>query len=82
MLSFETISISLRTGGFFFLGLAFMFLLVAVLAGMSWAYWPALLLGVMGALGLASLFEIANYVYAIGFIAAGGYLLYRYFANR
>lgn len=71
-----------QTAGFFFLGLAFTFLLVAVLAGMGWAYWPALALAVMGVLGLASLLEIANYVYAVGLIAAGGFLLYRYFTNR
>ena len=31
-----------QTAGFFFLGLALTFLLVAILAGMKWAYWPAL----------------------------------------
>ncbi len=71
-----------QTAGFFFLGLAFTFLLVAVMARMSWAYWPALILGVMGVLGMASLLDMANYVYAVGFIAAGGFLLYRYFTNR
>jgi hypothetical protein len=49
---------------------------------MRWAYWPALVLGVMGVLGLASLFEIANYIWAVVLIAAGGYLLFRYFSNR
>jgi hypothetical protein len=71
-----------ETAGFFFLGLAATFLLVALLAGMRWAYWPALVLGVMGVLGLASLFEIANYIWAVVLIAAGGYLLFRYFSNR
>jgi hypothetical protein len=71
-----------QTAGFFFLGLALTFLMVALLAGMNWAYWPALVLGVMGMLGLASLLDMANYVYAAGLIAAGGFLLYRYFANR
>lgn len=68
-----------QTAGIFFLGLAATFLLVAVLTRMSWAYWPALILGVMGALGMASLLHIANYVYAVGLIAAGGFLIYRYF---
>lgn len=71
-----------QTAGFFFLGLSATFLLVAVLAGMRWAYWPALALAVMGVLGLASLFEIANYVWAVALMAVGGFLLFRYFSNR
>lgn len=70
------------TAGLFFLGLAITFLLVALLAGMRWAYWPALGLGIMGLLGLASLLEVANYVYAILLISGGGYLLIRYFSGR
>lgn len=73
---------SFETGGFFFLGLAVTFLLVAVLADMRWAYWPALALGVIGALLTASLFEIVNYVWAAGLIAGGAFLLYSYFARR
>jgi len=71
-----------ETGGFFFIGLSITFLLVALLAGMRWAFWPAAVLGIMGALGLASLFEVANYIWAVGLIAAGGFLLFRYFANK
>jgi hypothetical protein len=71
-----------ETAGFFFLGLSATFLLVALLAGMRWAYWPALVLGVMGVLGLASLFEIANYIWAVALIAVGGLLLFRYFSDR
>ncbi|MDD2921106.1 MAG: hypothetical protein PHQ36_02375 [Anaerolineales bacterium] len=71
-----------QTAGIFFLGLALTFLLVAVLAGMKWAYLPAFILAVMGALGLASMMDVANYVYPIGLIAAGGFLLYRYFSKR
>jgi hypothetical protein len=71
-----------QTAGFFFLGLAATFLLVALLAGMRWAYWPALALGVMGVLGLASLFEIANYIWAVALMGVGGVLLFRYFSNR
>jgi hypothetical protein len=71
-----------ETGGFFFLGLSATFLLVAVLAGMRWAFWPAAILGVLGLLGLASLFEIVNYVWAAALIAVGGFLLLRYFTNR
>ncbi len=71
-----------ETAGFFFIGLSLTFLLVALLAGMRWAYWPAAVLGIMGVLGLASLFEIANYIWAIALMAAGGFLLFRYFVKR
>lgn len=71
-----------ETVGFFFLGLALTFLLVAVLARMSWAYWPALVLGVMGAFGLASLLDFINYVWAIALIIGGGFLLMRYFTRK
>lgn len=71
-----------QTAGFFFLGLAITFLLVALLTGMRWAYWPALALGIMGLLGIASLLEFANYLWAVVLIAAGGFMLFRYFTNR
>lgn len=70
-----------QTAGFFFLGLALTFLLVALLARMKWAYWPALVLGIMGFLGLGSLLNFANYVWAVGLIAVGGYLILRYFTR-
>lgn len=71
-----------QTAGFFFLGLSATFLLVAVLGGMRWAYWPALALGVMGALGLASLMNIANYVWAVALIAIGGFMIFRVFTKQ
>jgi hypothetical protein len=71
-----------QTAGLFFSGLAITFLLVALLAKMPWAYWPAGVLGVMGLLGIASLLEYANYFWAAALIAAGGFLLYRYFTKR
>ncbi len=71
-----------QTAGFFFFGLAVTFLLVALLAGMRWAYWPAFALGIMGLLGIASLLEFANYLWAVVLIAAGGFMLFRYFTNR
>lgn len=71
-----------ETVGFFFLGLSLTFLLVALLARMPWAYWPALVLGIMAVLGLASLFEVANYIWAVALIAGGILLLFRYFTNR
>jgi hypothetical protein len=49
---------------------------------MRWAYWPALGLGIMGLLGIASLLEFANYLWAIVMIGAGGFLLFRYFTHR
>lgn len=71
-----------QTAGFFFFGLAITFLLVALLAGMRWAYLPAAILGVMGLLGIASLLQFANYLWAGALIAAGGFLLFKYFAKR
>jgi hypothetical protein len=71
-----------QTAGFFFLGLASTFLLVAVLAGMNWAYWPATILGVMGLLGIASLLDVANYLWAVALIGAGLFMLARYFEKR
>lgn len=71
-----------QTAGFFFFGLAVTFLLVALLARMKWAYWPALILGIMGFLGIASLLDFANYIWAIALIAAGGFVLIRYFTNK
>lgn len=71
-----------QTAGFFFLGLSATFLLVAVLAGMRWAYWPALVLGIMGAFGLASLMNLANYVWAIALIVIGGFMIIRVFTKR
>ncbi len=57
-----------QTAGLFFLGLAATFLLVAVLAGSF--------------LGIASLLQIANYLWAVALIGAGGFMLIRYFTNR
>ncbi len=71
-----------ESGGFFFLGLALTFLLVAVLARMKWAFWPALVLGIMGVLGLASLMDYANYIWAVALIAFGGFLVIRFFTRN
>lgn len=71
-----------QTAGFFFFGLAITFLLVALLTGMRWAYWPALILGIMGFLGIASLLNFANYLWAIVLIGVGAFLLIKYFTNR
>jgi hypothetical protein len=71
-----------QTAGFFFFGLAMTFLLVALLADMRWAYWPALILGIMGFFGIASLLNIANYFWAVILIGAGAFMLFRYFTHR
>jgi hypothetical protein len=71
-----------QTAGIFFFGLAITFLLVALLAGMRWAYWPALILGIMGILGIASLLNIANYLWAVVLMGVGAFLLFRYFSAR
>ncbi|MGE5252150.1 MAG: hypothetical protein ACM3QS_18260 [Bacteroidota bacterium] len=70
------------TGAVFFLGLALTFLLVALAAGLRWAYYPAAALGVIGVLAAASLMDLANYIWALALIAAGGFLVLRFFRNR
>ncbi|MCC7117706.1 MAG: hypothetical protein IT310_04205 [Anaerolineales bacterium] len=65
--------------GFFMLGLSLTFLLVALLAKMRWAFWPALGLGILAVLGIASLLEVANYIWAAALIVAGAFLLVGYF---
>jgi hypothetical protein len=71
-----------QTAGFFFLGLSATFLLVGLLAGMGWAYWPALVLGIMGFLGILSLLDVGNYIWAVILIGAGLFMLVRYFMRR
>jgi hypothetical protein len=70
------------TAGVLFLGLALTFLLVAWLAGMRWAYWPAAILGLIGVLLAFSLAKVLNYFWAAALIATGSLLLYRYFTQR
>jgi hypothetical protein len=67
----------LATGGVFFFGMAATFLLVALLAGMRWAYYPAAALAVVGLLTLLSLGAVSNYIWAVLLIGGGGYLIYR-----
>lgn len=67
----------LATGSIFFFGLALTFLLVALLAKMNWAYYPAAALAFVGLLTMFALGDIANYVWAIALIGGGGYLVYR-----
>ncbi len=71
----------MAAGGIFFLGLALTFALVYLLpteeGRQRWAAIPALVLGVIGLLLTLSLGGIINYVWAIGLIVAGVYLLTR-----
>lgn len=67
------------TGGVFFLGLALTFVLVAWLANMRWAWYPAGALGLLGLLLMLSLGSFANTIWAGALIFAGGYLILRYF---
>ena len=70
------------TGGVFFIGLALTFLLVALATGFRWAFYPAAILGVLGVLATASTLDFANYVWALGLIVLGGWLVLRFFTNR
>lgn len=66
------------SGGVFFLGLALTFLLVALLTGMGWAYWPAGALGVFGLfLSLQAEFSLFSYLVAGALILAGAYMVIR-----
>jgi len=66
------------SGGIFFLGLALTFLLVALLANMRWAYWPAGALGVFGVfLFFQSQVDLFSYIAAGVLILAGGYMILR-----
>jgi hypothetical protein len=67
----------MATGGVFFFGLALTFLLVALLAGQHWAYYPAAALAFVGLLTAFSLGAISNYAWAVVLIGGGGYLIYR-----
>ena len=69
----------IETGAFFFFGLAVTFALVALLAGMRWAWYPAAALGALGLVVLLAIGDIANYIMAAVLIGAGAFLLYRYF---
>lgn len=73
-------------GGIFFLGLAATFALVRLATrsdpNMGWAWWPAGILGLVGALTiLLGTAQIAQYIWPIGLIVLGGWLLMRNFAK-
>ncbi len=65
-------------GMFFFAGLALTFLLVALLAGMRWGYWPALALGIVAILAfLPNWLRWFNYAWAVALIGAGAFIIWR-----
>jgi hypothetical protein len=67
----------------FFTGLALTFLLVALLAGMRWAYWPALALGIVAALVFSTgWLQLANYVWAAALVGAGVFVIWRAFRPK
>ena len=66
------------SGGVFFLGLALTFLLVALLANMRWAYWPAGVLGVFGTfLFFQSQIYLLSYIAAAALIVVGIFIILR-----
>jgi len=74
----ESVLSGTDSGGLFFLGLAVTFLLVAILADVRWAYWPAGILGVLGVfLFFQSQIYLFSYVAAAALIGAGVYIILR-----
>jgi hypothetical protein len=72
-----------NTGAIFFLGLALTFLLVAILAKLAWAYWPAAGLGVFAVLLLVtSQLSLASYLGAAVLILVGIFIIWRSLAVR
>jgi len=66
------------SGGVFFLGLALTFLLVALLANMRWAFWPAGALGVFGVfLFFQSQIYLLSYIAAAAFSCVGALIILR-----
>ena len=69
------------TGGVFFLGLALTFVLVAWLAKMRWAWYPAVPLAALGIVTMLAAQDLGTYVAAALLVALGGWLVYRYFKS-
>ena len=66
------------TGSFLFVGIGITFLLVAVLAGMRWAYIPGVALIVLAALVGAASAATFNYVWPVILILAGLLLIWQF----
>ncbi len=71
-----------ETGGVFFIGLGLTFLLVAVLASMQWAYIPAVVLLVMGALLGTPFANSLDYIWPAALILAGLLLIFQFVRRR
>jgi hypothetical protein len=71
-----------ETGGVFFLGLGLTFLLVAVLASMQWAYIPAAVLLVMGALLGTPFTGLLNFLWPAVLIVGGLILVFQFFRRQ
>lgn len=70
-------------GGIFFAGLAATFLLVALLSGNAWSYWPAAGVGAFAVLLLAtSELSLASYLGAAALIGAGVFIIWRSLTAR
>ena len=75
--------VSFDTGGVFFVGLGLTFALVAILpggSGRSWAFIPAVILMIFGALLVPS-FGLATYVGPALLILLGGFFVFRFFKS-
>lgn len=71
-----------ETGGFFFLGLGLTFLLVAILASMQWAYIPAVVLLVLGALLGTPFVGTLNFIWPTVLILGGLILIFQFLRHR
>lgn len=74
----DELFVGLDSGSVFFLGLALTFLLVGLLAGMRWAFWPA---GSLAVLGTFLLFQsqtyLLSYIAAAALIGFGVVIIWR-----
>ena len=68
-------------GGVFFLGLALTFIMVFIApkpdGRLPWALYPASALFILGLLTTLGATHLINYVWPLGLLAGGGYLIYR-----
>jgi hypothetical protein len=68
-------------GGVFFLGMALTFVMVYIApkpsGKLKWALYPAAALLVIGLLATLGATNLINYVWPLGLLAGGGYLIYR-----
>ena len=71
-----------ETGGFFFLGLGLTFLLVAILASMQWAYIPAVILLILGALLGTPFVGALNFIWPTVLILGGLILIFQFLRHR